>query len=87
MSHIILNQLRMFIANPIYGTVFKHLMQNDRVARFFIETIIDMPVESIAVAPREYTWFKPLLAFESKFVSSGFKAYEQKKEWVFSIHL
>ena len=49
----------MFIANPIYDTVFKHLMENEQVARFFVETIIDCPVESITVRPQEYTWFKP----------------------------
>ena len=37
------------IANPIYDTVFKHLMENNRVARFFVETIIGAPVESITV--------------------------------------
>ena len=66
----------MYIANPIYDTVFKHLMQNNRVARFFIETIIEMPVESIVVAPHEYTWFMPLSEFESESVSNAFKAYE-----------
>jgi len=48
----------MFIANPIYDTVFKRLMENLRIARFFIETIIDTPVESIDVTHREYTLFK-----------------------------
>jgi hypothetical protein len=49
----------MYIANPIYDTVFKHLMENNRVARFFVETIIGQPVESIAVCPQEYTNWKP----------------------------
>ena len=66
----------MFIANPIYDTVFKHLMENERVARFFVETIINQPVESIAVAPQEYTWFKPLSEFESESISDEFKIYE-----------
>jgi len=48
----------MLIVNPIFDTVFKHLMENNRVARFFVETIIDQPVESIEVAPHEYTHFK-----------------------------
>jgi hypothetical protein len=49
----------MYIANPIYDTVFKRLMENNRVARFFVETIIGQPVESIAVCPQEYTTWKP----------------------------
>ena len=66
----------MFIANPIYDTAFKHLMENNRVARFFVETIIDLPVECITVAPQEYTWFKPLSDFESGSISDEFKALE-----------
>ena len=49
----------MYIANPIYDTVFKHLMENDKVARFFIETLIETPVESIEVVPSEFTYFVP----------------------------
>ena len=47
----------MYIANPIYDTVFKHLMENERIARFFIETIIGMPIESISVSQQERTLF------------------------------
>ena len=53
---------RMYIANPIYDTVFKHLMENNRIARFFVETIIGQQVESIAVKPQEHTYFKTLPA-------------------------
>ena len=49
---------KVFIANPIFDTVFKHLMENNRVARYFVETIINQPVESISVTPQEYTYFK-----------------------------
>ena len=66
----------MFIANPIYDTVFKHLMENDRVARFFVETIIDQPVETIQVAPQEYTWFRPLQEFIPESVSDEFRKIE-----------
>jgi len=48
----------MIIANPIYDTVFKRLMENRRIARFFIETLIDEQVEEIAVVPQEYTYKK-----------------------------
>jgi hypothetical protein len=66
----------MYIANPIYDTVFKHLMENNRVARFFIETIIDQPVENIVVVPQEYTWFKSLSEFKTISVSDEFKMLE-----------
>jgi uncharacterized coiled-coil protein SlyX len=49
---------KVFIANPIFDTVFKHLMENNRVARYFVETIINQPVESISVTPQEFTYFK-----------------------------
>ena len=49
---------KIFIANPIFDTVFKHLMENNRIARYFVETIIGQPVENITVIPQEYTYFK-----------------------------
>jgi hypothetical protein len=33
-------------------------MENNRIARYFVETIINLPVESITVSPQEYTYFK-----------------------------
>ena len=49
---------KMLIANPIFETVFKYMMENNRVARFFVETIIGLPVESIAVTQQEVIYFK-----------------------------
>jgi hypothetical protein len=46
----------MIIANPIYDTVFKRLMENKRIARFFVETLIGEQVEEIAMMPKEYTY-------------------------------
>ena len=57
---------KVFIANPIYDTVFKHLMENNRVARFFVETIINQPVESICVTPQEHTFLKILPTVDGK---------------------
>ena len=48
------------IANPIYDTVFKYLMENKRVARFFIETLIGEKVTEIAVVPQEYVYKKAI---------------------------
>jgi hypothetical protein len=57
---------KVFIANPIYDTVFKHLMENNRVARFFVETIIDRPVENIGVTSQEFTFLKIPTLIEGK---------------------
>ena len=46
----------MVIANPIYDTVFKRLMENKRVARFFVETLTGEQIEEIAMVPQEYTY-------------------------------
>ena len=46
----------MVIANPIYDVVFKRMMENERVAKFFIGTLLDQNVETIEVKPQEYTY-------------------------------
>src|SRR5215510_2582711 len=46
----------MIIANPMYDTVFKRLMENRRIACFFVETLIDEQVVEIAMMPKEYTY-------------------------------
>jgi hypothetical protein len=33
------------IANPIYNTVFKRLMENQRIAKFFLSAVIEQQVE------------------------------------------
>jgi len=47
----------MIIANPIYDTVFKRLMENKRIASFFVETLIGEQIEEIAMVPQEYTYY------------------------------
>ncbi len=46
----------MVIANPIYDVVFKRLMENDKVAKFFIGTLLEQNIETIALKPQEYTY-------------------------------
>lgn len=46
----------MIIANPIYDVVFKRLMENERVAKFFIGTMLDQVVESVELKPQEFTY-------------------------------
>jgi hypothetical protein len=45
----------MIIANPIYDVVFKRLMENERVARFFIGTLLEQNIVSLEVKPQELT--------------------------------
>lgn len=45
----------MLIANPIYDSVFKYLMEDLRVARVILQTIIGQKIESLEVTPRERT--------------------------------
>ncbi|MDO5608640.1 MAG: Rpn family recombination-promoting nuclease/putative transposase, partial [Capnocytophaga sp.] len=51
---------KMIIANPIYDTVFKRMMENERIAKFFISTLLDQEIESIEVNPQEFTFIKDL---------------------------
>lgn len=46
----------MIIANPIYDLVFKRMMENDKVAKFFIGTLIDQPIDTIDFKPQEFTY-------------------------------
>jgi hypothetical protein len=40
--------------------VFKRLMENDKVAKFFIGTLLDTPIEALKVKPQEFTFIKDL---------------------------
>ena len=46
----------MVIANPIYDVVFKRLMENNRIAKFFIGTLLEQTIESVEVKPQEFTY-------------------------------
>jgi hypothetical protein len=46
----------MVIANPIYDVVFKRMMENDKVAKFFIGTLLEQTIESVTVKPQEFTY-------------------------------
>ncbi|MGH9853700.1 MAG: hypothetical protein ACREBD_27995 [Blastocatellia bacterium] len=43
----------MLIANPIYDTVFKYLLEDNELAREFLATILDEEIISIEVKPQE----------------------------------
>jgi hypothetical protein len=46
----------MVIANPIYDVVFKRMMENERVAKFFIGTLLGQTIEKVEVKPQEFTY-------------------------------
>ena len=48
----------MIIANPIYDIVFKRLMENDRVAKFFMGTLLEENIEAVEVKPQEFIYSK-----------------------------
>jgi hypothetical protein len=48
----------MNIANPIYDAVFKQLMSNMHIARFFISTILEETVVEVAVSQQELAYDK-----------------------------
>jgi hypothetical protein len=50
----------MVIANPIYDVVFKRLMENDKVAKFFIGTLLEQTIETVEVKPQEFTYVDEL---------------------------
>jgi len=45
----------MQIANPIYDVVFKYLMEDSKVAKLLISSIIGMEIEDIDFKPQEFT--------------------------------
>ncbi len=50
----------MIIANPIYDVVFKRLMENDKVAKFFIGTLMEKEIATVEVKPQEFTYVDEL---------------------------
>ena len=52
----------MIIANPIYDVVFKRLIEDNRIAKFFISTLLEQNIESVEVKPQEFTYTNELAA-------------------------
>ena len=46
----------MVIANPIFDIVFKRMMENESVAKFFIGTLLEQTIETVEVKPQEFTY-------------------------------
>ena len=47
----------MQIANPIYDVVFKYLMEDKKIAKLFLSTIIEEEIVTIDFLPKEQTLF------------------------------
>ena len=45
----------MIIANPIYDTVFKYLMEDERIARTILSALLKEDIVKVEVRPHEYT--------------------------------
>jgi transcriptional regulator of heat shock response len=50
----------MVIANPIYDVVFKRMMENEKVAKFFIGTLLEQTIVTVEVKPQEFTYVDEL---------------------------
>jgi len=46
----------MIIANPIFDVVFKALIENEKIAKFFIGTLMGQTIETVEVKPQEFTY-------------------------------
>ena len=63
----------MVIANPIYDVVFKRMMENERVAKFFIGTLLEQTIETVEVKPQEFTYtdeFAGIAVFRLDFIAT-----------------
>ena len=73
----------MLIANPIYDVVFKRMMENERVAKFFIGTLLEQTIENVEVKPQEFTYtdeLAGLAVFRLDFIATiKTESGEQKK--------
>ena len=45
----------MKIANPVYDTVFKYLMEDERIARTILSALLKKDVVAVEVRPHEYS--------------------------------
>ena len=63
----------MIIANPIYDVVFKRMLENERVAKFFIGTLLEQTILSVEVKPQEFTYLNEsgsLAVFRLDFIAT-----------------
>jgi DNA repair exonuclease SbcCD ATPase subunit len=61
------------IANPIYDTVFKKLMENMRIAKFFLSTIMNRQITEVSVLPQEFSYINHMKEDEDKIAYSMYR--------------
>lgn len=42
------------VANPIYDSVFKYLMEDERIAKTILSALLKKEIESVELRPHEY---------------------------------
>ncbi|GHS85085.1 hypothetical protein FACS1894201_04420 [Bacteroidia bacterium] len=73
----------MIIANPIYDLAFKRLMESERVAKFFIGTLLGQTIEAVTTAPQEFSHYNKderLAVFRLDFVATILTASGEHKK-------
>jgi len=60
----------MIIANPIYDVVFKRLMENERIAKFFIGTLLDETVIDLSIKAQERTILPKIEEMDEEMLAS-----------------
>lgn len=68
----------MIIANPIYDKTFKRIMENDKVAKFFIGTLLDEEIVELKYEPQEFTYFRDLDPKDPKVLEMFAKQYNER---------
>jgi len=57
----------------MYDVVFKRMMENERVAKFFIGTLLEQTIETVEVKPQEFTYkdeFAGISVFRLDFIAT-----------------
>ena len=78
----------MIIANPIYDVVFKRMMENEKVVKFFIGTLLDETIETVEVQPQEFTYtdaLAGLAVFRLDFIATIKTATGERKKVLIEI--
>ena len=47
--------MKIFIANPIYDSVFKFLMEDERIAKTILSALLKKKIKRLQARPHEYT--------------------------------
>ncbi len=70
--------MNIIIANPIFDSVFKRLMEDKRIAKYFIETLINEEIIELSVMPQEYSIVKELKELDSNISDEKIEELKEK---------